>query len=155
MRMKWGREMVGDRLELELGSGRIQCHSEAFGMWYLGNIEGPGALSLGRQGLPKERIVCGKCLWLCVQDLELWEGDIATTQRLMLSLGWGLGRLECVLSHFSRVWLFETPRTAARQAPPSMGFSRQEYWSGLPFPPLGWGGREDARHHGYGIGQNS
>ena len=34
----------------------------------------------------------------------------------------------------SRVRLFETPRTVAYQAPPSMGFSRQEYWSGLPFP---------------------
>ena len=32
----------------------------------------------------------------------------------------------------SRVRLFSTPRTAAYQAPPSMGFSRQEYWSGLP-----------------------
>ena len=32
----------------------------------------------------------------------------------------------------SRVWLFATPWTAAYQAPPSMGFSRQEYWSGLP-----------------------
>ena len=32
----------------------------------------------------------------------------------------------------SRVRLFETPRTAAYQAPPSMGFSRQEYWSGVP-----------------------
>ena len=31
---------------------------------------------------------------------------------------------------FSRVWLFATPWTAAHQAPPSMGFSRQEYWSG-------------------------
>ena len=30
----------------------------------------------------------------------------------------------------SRVWLFVTPRTLARQAPPSMGFSKQEYWSG-------------------------
>ena len=30
-----------------------------------------------------------------------------------------------------------TPRTVARQAPPSMGFSRQEHWSGLPFPPPG------------------
>ena len=37
----------------------------------------------------------------------------------------------CVLSH---VWLFETPWTAAHQAPLSMGFSRKEYWSGLPFP---------------------
>ena len=34
----------------------------------------------------------------------------------------------------SRVQLFETPRTAAYQAPPSMGFSRQEYWSGVPLP---------------------
>ena len=38
----------------------------------------------------------------------------------------------------SRVWLLATPWTAAYQAPLSMGFSRQEYWSGLPlrFPPL-------------------
>ena len=35
---------------------------------------------------------------------------------------------------FSRVQLFATPWTAAYQAPPSMGFSRQEYWSGVPLP---------------------
>ena len=34
----------------------------------------------------------------------------------------------------SRVWLFVTPWTTAYQAPPSMRFSRQEYWSGLPVP---------------------
>ena len=34
----------------------------------------------------------------------------------------------------SRVWLFATPWTEAYQAPPSMGFSRQDYWSGLPLP---------------------
>ena len=34
----------------------------------------------------------------------------------------------------SRVRLFATPWTAAHQAPPSMGYSRQEYWSGLPLP---------------------
>ena len=34
----------------------------------------------------------------------------------------------------SRVRLFVTPWTVAYHAPPSMGFSRQEYWSGLPFP---------------------
>ena len=39
-----------------------------------------------------------------------------------------------LLSHFSRVRLCETPQTAAHQAPPSLGFSRQEHWSGLPFP---------------------
>ena len=39
-----------------------------------------------------------------------------------------------LLSHFSRARLLVTPWTAAYQAPPSMGFSRQEYWSGLPLP---------------------
>ena len=38
---------------------------------------------------------------------------------------------------FSRVLLFVTPRTLARQAPLPMKFSRQEYWSSLPFPPPG------------------
>ena len=37
----------------------------------------------------------------------------------------------------SRVWLFATPWTIAHQAPLSMGFSRQEYWNGLPFPSPG------------------
>ena len=37
----------------------------------------------------------------------------------------------------SRVRLFVTPWTVAYQAPLSMGFSRQEYWSGLPFPSPG------------------
>ena len=40
-----------------------------------------------------------------------------------------------VLSCFSCVQLFATPWTVAHQVPLSMGFSRQEYWSGLPFPP--------------------
>ena len=39
-----------------------------------------------------------------------------------------------LLSHFSRVRLCATPETTAHQAPPSPGFSRQEHWSGLPFP---------------------
>ena len=49
-------------------------------------------------------------------------------------------RLCCAVpSHVSRVRLFATPWTIALQAPLSMGFSRQEYWSGLPFPsPLIW-----------------
>ena len=41
--------------------------------------------------------------------------------------------LSCVLSH---VQLFVTPWTVACQAPLSMGFSKQDYWSGLPFPLL-------------------
>ena len=39
-----------------------------------------------------------------------------------------------LLHHFSHVRLCVTPETAAHQAPPSLGFSRQEHWSGLPFP---------------------
>ena len=41
-----------------------------------------------------------------------------------------------LLSRFSHVRLCATPQTAAHPAPPSLGFSRQERWSGLPFPSL-------------------
>ena len=42
-----------------------------------------------------------------------------------------------LLNHFSRVWLLVTPWTVAHQAPQSMRFSRQEYWSRLPYPSPG------------------
>ena len=51
--------------------------------------------------------------------------DPALTRELLLLL---------LLSRFSRVRLCATPQMAAHQAPPSLGFSRQEHWSGLPFP---------------------
>ena len=44
---------------------------------------------------------------------------------------------ESEVKSLSRVGLFGTPWTIAHQAPPSMEFSRQEYWSGLPFPSPG------------------
>ena len=43
----------------------------------------------------------------------------------------------CMLSCFSCIWLFATLWTVTCQAPLSLGFSRQEYWSGLPYPPPG------------------
>ena len=43
----------------------------------------------------------------------------------------------CVRSYFSHVWLFATLFTIARQAPLSMGFSKQQHWNGLPCPPEG------------------
>ena len=43
----------------------------------------------------------------------------------------------CILSHFSHVQLFATPWTAACQSPLTMGFPREENWSGLPCPPPG------------------
>ena len=47
--------------------------------------------------------------------------------------GASLSLLLLLLSHFSRVRLYVTPETAAHQAPLSLGFSRQEHWSGSPF----------------------
>ena len=44
------------------------------------------------------------------------------------------GKWKVKVKSLSRVWLLATPWTAAYQAPPSMGFSRQEYWSGVPLP---------------------
>ena len=44
---------------------------------------------------------------------------------------------ELLFKSLSHVWLFATPLTVAHQSPLSMGFSRQEYWSGLPFPSPG------------------
>ena len=47
----------------------------------------------------------------------------------------------------SRVRLCATPRTAAYQAPPSLGFSRQEYWSGVPLPsPLNLAGEDKCQN---------
>ena len=46
----------------------------------------------------------------------------------------GLKKFKVKVKSLSRVRLFATPWTIAHQAPPFMGFSRQEYWSGLPFP---------------------
>ena len=62
--------------------------------------------------------------------------------RLNRLYGWGWAALsnackwKVKVKSFSRVRLFTTPWTAACQAPPSMGFSRQEYWSGVPSPSL-------------------
>ena len=50
---------------------------------------------------------------------------------ISFSSAWKWKRKGKSLSH---VWLLATPWTAAFQAPPSMGFSRQEYWSGMPLP---------------------
>ena len=63
---------------------------------------------------------------------ELSKGAIPTLMQTLTDLY--LKLLLLLLSRFSRVRLCVTPQTAAHQAPLSLGFSRQEYWSGLPFP---------------------
>ena len=61
---------------------------------------------------------------------EVWSGD----RKLNWPYKWVM---RAVLSHFSHVWLFTTLWTVACRDPPSMGLSRQEYWSELPGPPPG------------------
>ena len=61
-----------------------------------------------------------KCMWLYMVHLKLV---------VIINFIW------CMLSCSSHVWLFVTPWTVVCQAPLSMGFSRQEYWSGLLYPP--------------------
>ena len=65
-----------------------------------------------------------KTFWLSGISLRLWVKYCACMH-------------VCVLSRFGHVWLSATPWTVACQAPLSMGFSRQEHWSGLPFPSPG------------------
>ena len=60
--------------------------------------------------------------WRIPMDRGAWQATVLLLLLLLL--------LRC----FSRVRLCATPQTAAHQAPPSLGFCRQEHWSGLPFP---------------------
>ena len=58
------------------------------------------------------------------------KGELLLTEKNAQSKG----ELLLLLSRFSRVRLCATPQMAAHQTLPSLGFSRQEHWSGLPFP---------------------
>ena len=88
-------------------------------------------------------VVCGLSCSVAGKNLVPWprikpeysalQGRFLTTVPQGSPYTWIL----CVLSSFSRVQLFVTLWTVARQAPLSVGFSRQESWSGLPCPPPG------------------
>ena len=69
-------------------------------------------------GSPIPRILQARTLeWVAISFSSAWKWKVKVKS------------LSCVR-------LLATPRTAAHQAPPSMGFSRQEYWSGVPLPSL-------------------
>ena len=76
------------------------------------------------------------CIWMWLK-----RSNISFSKRSLLKppwcLTWGFAYSAHVVSCFSYVRLFVTLWTVAHQAPLSMGFSRQEYWSGLPCPPPG------------------
>ena len=64
--------------------------------------------------------------------------NFVTTYKYTLMIDYYMdGMTACMLSCFSRVRLFVNPRTVTQQPPLPLGFSRQEYWSGLPFSPPG------------------
>ena len=92
-------------------------------LWRLGH--GPKAISrrplTGRGPVPSRPSLP---LWPCLLDHH----GVRT---------WIIHLLSLRVKSLSHVWLFATPWTVAYQAPPSMGFSRQECWSGLPFPSPG------------------
>ena len=67
------------------------------------------------------------------QDMEALARDVFNSRMDKEDVGRVYSGM-LLLSDFSRVRLCATPETAAHQAPPSLGFSRQERWSGLPFP---------------------
>ena len=78
------------------------------------------------------------CCCFCMGDLDLkpaWSFNLR--HFFSPSVFFFSHSCACMLSCFSCVWLFVTLWTIARQAPLFMGFSKQEYWSGLPCPPPG------------------
>ena len=69
---------------------------------------------------------------------DVWRFGGITMWNLLSLVLFHMVKVKVKVKSLSRVWLFATLWTVAHQAPPSMGFSRQEHWSGLPFPsPLG------------------
>ena len=73
------------------------------------------------------------CVYVCVY-IHI-SPYCSMNQHLFQLCGWITSHcMLLLLSRFSRVRLCATPETAAHQAPPSLGFSRHEHWSGLPFP---------------------
>ena len=90
------------------------------------DLTGPGAQSWPNASRQAGEVACSaikyKSHCLRFEELawvDLWNGHACR---------------QCVPSHFSHVQLLATPWTLARQAPLSMGFPRQEYQNGLPFP---------------------
>ena len=97
---------------------RRDSHVSPSGVWTSGEGGGPKA--------PK-----GQCWWGGVLHVCPWAGPDFQCVCVCVCV------CMCVCCRFSHVRLFATPWTAAGQVPLSMEFSRQEYWSGLPFPSPG------------------
>ena len=128
-------------------------------LFYLGHLNYRNCLRLQKQRTKwinhyflKGKILHFKCksifiIWLCVcacnqikiSDVLQWQIQKAyasMTNKIHLYFSADGPMLLLLLSRFSRVRLCATPWTVSHQAPPSMGFSRQKYWSGVTLPYL-------------------
>ena len=107
------------------------------GTLYVHNLEGlcPRACILN-----KEALLLGGVFVICLdRDASCLSPLPSSTTIVMAAL------MLLLLSCFSRVQLLATPWTGAHQAPLSMGFSRQEYWSGVPLPSPGYTDGDQAK----------
>ena len=113
--------------------------------WSAGRGSAPGASAVlngsVRQRLWLETLTwCGGCVASHHSSLQASEARRSTKERVKPSHLGSIFFFPATAAGFgagARVPLFETPWTVARQAPLSRGFSRQECWSGLPFPSPG------------------
>ena len=100
------------------------------------SIEAYTLLSVKLDSLWEFAVWCKELKWGAPWQLRevewdgSWEGGLRGTEH-MYEVKWS------EVKSLSHVRLFVTPWTVAYQDPQSMGFSRQEYWSGLPFPSAG------------------
>ena len=97
--------------------------------WIARKVPGSPLLNLNFQDVGSQafRASSALCLQLFSCTGRQWPGRRC----------WSVPGVLVLFCHFSRVQLVATPWTAARRAPLSMGFSRQECWRGLPFPSPG------------------
>ena len=114
----------------------LQCRRHRFDPW-VGKIPWGGKWQPTPVFLPEENPWtknprAGRATVQRVTKSQRWVNSWAWAQYYMC-MYWS----EAKWKSLSRVWLFVTPWMVAYQAPLSTGFSRQEYWSGLPFPSPG------------------
>ena len=130
-----------DEEDLELTS--FQIHMEPTATWR--KIPSVRTLKVAQQlihtGLTRKKSHQNEERLHILQQISLMEQQ-PTIRRALTNISFSPRRrgfephtwLPLGLSRFSHVRLCVTPQTAAHQAPPSLGFSRQQHWSGLPFP---------------------
>ena len=121
-------------------SQQFFCYSLQFILFRCSRIKSSGVVTFDTMYLTAGGLTS------LINGLSIDVLSIAPVRKVQTLLGWqsSPGHLwvkpklcACVLSRFILVRLFATPWAVAHQAPLSMGFSRQEYWSGLPCPPPG------------------